>query len=111
MKSFGQKSGGSENIKFVHPRGVAITPDNFILVADNHKIYPLGIIIDGSNLMYFAEQNNHCISIFTTDGQFVRSFGGQGSSVGQFNVPCGITFDREGYLYVCDYCNNRLVVY
>ena len=40
-------------------------------------IYPLGIIIDGSNLMYIAEQNNHRISIFTNDGQFVCSFGGQ----------------------------------
>ena len=225
VKSFGQRSGRKRNVKFSHPRGVAITPDNFILVADsskiqkismdgkcvksvgkegsgplefncpygvtispltghiyiadcdnhriqvlnpdltfshtfgtkgsaegqfknprdiaidrqglvyvtdinNHRIQtftsegqflsqfgteqlskPVGIIIDDNNLMYITEDRNHCISIFTTDGQFVRSFGERGSGVGQFIIPCGIALDREGYLYVCDYCNNRLVVY
>ena len=225
VMSFGQKNGRKGNVKFSHPRGVAITPDNFVLVADSHKIQkismdgkciksvgkegsgplefncpygvtispltgqiyiadcdnhriqvlnpdltfshtfgtkgsaegqfknprdiaidrqglvyvtdinnhrlqtftsegqflsqfgteqlskPVGIIIDDNDLMYITEDRNHCISIFTTDGQFVRSFGERGSGVGQFNIPCGITFDREGYLYVCDYCNNRLVVY
>ena len=224
IKSFSQKSGGSGNVKFFRPHGVAITPDNFILVADNHKIqkismdgksiksigkqgsgplefrlpdsitispitghiyiadydnhrievlnpdlvfshifgtkgsaerhfynpvdiainrrglvyvsdtnnhriqiftseglflsqfgnkgsYPLGIVIDDNNLMYIPERDNHCISIFTTDGQFVRSFGRQGSSVGQFKNTIGITFDKEGYLHVCDFDNNRLVVY
>ena len=223
VKLFGQQSGGSGNVKFSHPRGVAITPNNFILVADSHKIQkismdgkciksvgkqgsgplefncgitisqitghiyiadydnhriqvlnpdltfshtfgtkgsaegqfknprdiaidrqrlvyvtdinnhriqtftsegqflsqfgteqlskPIGLVIDDNNLMYITEDRNHCITIFTTDGQFVSSFGGQGSSVGQFNYPHGITFDREGYLYVCDHCNNRLVVY
>ena len=229
VKSFGQKSGGKGNAKFSSPHGVAITRDNFILVADSHKIqkismdgksiksvgkqgsgslefnspygvtispitghiyiadcnnhriqvlnpdltfshtfgtkgsaegqfnnpgniaidtrglvyvtdtenyciqtftsegqflsqfgtkgcgpgqliFPSGIVIN-DDLIYITEWGNDRISIFTTDGQFVRSFGGRGSSVGQFNVPCGLTFDREGYLYVCDHCNNRLVVY
>ena len=221
MKSFGQ---GSENVKFSQPRGIAITSDNFILVADNHKIqkismdgkcitsigkqgsgplefnepngitisqltgyiyiadynnhriqvlnsdltlsrifgshgsaegefnhpvdvatdrqglvyvtdcwnhriqkfsfegyilsgikrqfiYPTGIVIDDNNLIYIAESGNRCLSVFTTDGQFVRSFGEYGSSVGHFNDPYGITFDKEGYLYICDRSNDRLVVY
>ena len=236
VKSFGLKSRGSENVKFFYPYGVAITPDNFILVADSHKIqkismdgkciksvgkqgsgplefncpygvtispitghiyiadgdnhriqvfnpdltfshtfgtkgsgegqfnnpeyvaidrrglvyvadtencriqtftsegqflsqfgtkgsgpgqlmYPVGIVVE-DNLIYIVDTiphiedfGNHRISIFTTDDQFVRSFGGHGSSVDQFNVPIGITFDREGYLYICDCYNNRLVVY
>ena len=61
--------------------------------------------------MYITDKDNNRISIFTTDSHFVRSFEGRGSSVGQCNYPYGLTFDREGYLYVCDYCNNRLVVY
>ena len=236
VKSFGVKSRGSENVKFSYPYGVAITPDNFILVADSHKIqkismdgkciksvgkkgsgplefkcprgitispitrhiyiadcfnhriqvlnpdltffhtfgtkgsgegqfnnpgyvaidrrglvyvadagncriqtftsegqflsqfgtkgsgpgqlmYPVGIVVD-DNLIYIVDTianiedfGNHRISIFTTDGQFVRSFGGYGSSMDEFNVPIGITFDREGYFYICDCYNNRLVVY
>ena len=62
--------------------------------------YPLGIVIDDNSLMYITELDNHCISIFTTDGQFVQYFRGQHSSVVQFNYPYGITFNREGYLYI-----------
>ena len=229
-KSFGLRN-GFRNVKFFHPRGVAITPDNFILVADEHKIqkismegksiesvgkqgsgplefdcpcgiaispitghvyiadrnnhriqvlnpdltfsytfgtkglavgqfnysahvaidrrgllyvtdflnhrvqiftpegqvlfhfytgqqrYPIGIAVDDNNLVYITEsvtldqEGNHCVSIFTSDGQFVRAFGAYGSSVGQFNLPNGITFDRDGCCYVCDMYNNRLVEY
>ena len=228
MKSFGQKSRGSGNIKFFQPRGIAITSDNFILVTDNHKIQkvsmdgkcikavgrqgsgplefncprgitispitehiyiadrfnhriqvlnpdltfshtfgmkgsaegqfnnpgdiaidrrelfyvtdisnhriqtftsegqflsqfgtkgfcpgqlicPSGIVIDDDNLVYITEWGNNRISVFTTDGQFVRYFEGDGSN--SVNEPRGMTFDREGYLCVCDFSNNRLVVY
>ena len=37
VKSLGGK-GGSGNVKFSIPHGVAITPDKFILVSDNHRI-------------------------------------------------------------------------
>ena len=83
--------------------------------------HPSGIVIDRNNLVYVTESSpmnvaigstvNHRISIFTTDGQFVRFFGGQGRNMDQLYGPFGITFDREGYLYVCDFWNNRLVVY
>ena len=128
--TFGTK--GSAKGQFKNPRDIAIDRQGLVYVTDinNHRIQtftsegqflsqfgteqlskPVGIIIDDKNLMYITEDRNHCISIFTTEGQFVRSFGERGSSVGQFNIPCGITFDREGYLYVCDLSNNRLVVY
>ena len=38
MKFFGQKRIGFCNVKFSQPHGVAITPDNLILVSDCHKI-------------------------------------------------------------------------
>ena len=67
------------------------------------------ITIDDNNLIYvkeailcFEDSGIHDISIFTTDGHFVRSIRRYGSSVGQFNAPFGMTFDKEGYLYVCD---------
>ena len=81
-------------------------------------ICPVGIITDNNDLMYITESTlypghvgNNRVSVFTTEGQFVRSFGEPGCEVDQFNSPYGIAFDREGYLYVCDFYNNRLVVY
>ena len=71
---------------------------------------PTGLVIN-NNLLYVVEWGNHPVSIFTTDGQFVSSFGGYGSKKDQFDKPHGITLDNEGYLYICDLGNNRLVMY
>ena len=135
--TFGTK--GSAKGQFNYPRDVAIDRQGLVYVTDcwNHRIqkftpegqflsqfgtkgsgveqldYPEGIVIDDNNLIYVTEQgDNHRISIFTIDGQFIRSFGQRGSSdIFEFDHLCRITFDREGYLYVCDGSNNRLVVY
>ena len=132
--TFGTK--GSAKGQFNNPGNIAIDTRGLIYVTDTENfciqtftsegqflsqfgtkgcgpgqlIFPSGIVIN-DDLIYITDWGNDRISIFTTDGQFIRSFGRQGSSVGQFNIPCGITFDKEGYLYVCDHCNNRLVVY
>ena len=51
---------------------------------------------------------NDRISLFTTDGQFVRCI----SHVhgGEFNGPYGIAVDTLGNLYIGDSVNGRVVV-
>ena len=217
-KSFGKEVGG---VRFTNPRGIAITPDNFILVTDSDEIkkinmdgelllaknsyyfrtpegiaislqtgriyfanryqhevqildpdlspvgtqdgyisYPHDVAIDdegilyvvdegnnrirkflsdgkflaefgslgdgpgefkwaqcitidttGTGLVYVTDLGNNRISVFKKDGQFIRCFGGLGSCENEFKKPIGITFDKEGFLYVCDSGNDRLVVY
>ena len=63
VKSLGGK-GGSGNVQFSRPRGVAITPDNFILVSDNHRIQKISM-----------------------DGDCIASVGEKGSGPLQFNTP------------------------
>ena len=132
--SFGSK--GSAKSQFSYPQFIAIDNQGLVYVSDNgnHRIQvftsegkyifqfgtrgcgpgqlqsPTGLVIN-NNLLYVVEYSNHCVSIFTTDGQFVSSFGGYGNKKDQFNSPRGITLDNEGYLYICDFDNNRLVVY
>ena len=60
-------------------------------------------------MVYVAERDNHHISVFTTDGVFIRHIGHRGS--GEFNNPYGITVDMLGNLYVSDYGNNRVVIF
>lgn len=74
--------------------------------------FPSGIAIDQSNnLIYVTETGAiHHVSIFTYEGQFVRSFGQYEADEGQFESPLGITLDKQGVLYVCDHINNRLVI-
>ena len=73
---------------------------------------PSGITIDNAGLVYVSEYGNSRVSVFTTDGTFVRTFGEKGINEDQFDRPkIGVTFDKDGLLYISDYCNNRLVVY
>ena len=130
------KSFTSENIKFSSPYGVAITPDNFILVTDMHKIqkltmdgkliasvgqqgskslefnYPSGIAISlTSGHIYVADCGNNRIQALNPDLTFSCSFGSQGSAEGQFNFPVFIAIDNQGLVYVSDSYNHRIQVF
>ena len=48
------------------------------------------------------------ISVFTTDGVYVTSFGQCGSNEGDFNFPYSVCVDKDGFVYVTDYRNNRV---
>ena len=66
--------------------------------------YPTGLEIA---IYYVVDGDNHCVFVFTTDGQFVRD---KGNKKDQFNGPRGITAGKEDYLFY-DFNNNRLVMY
>ena len=136
--SFGSK--GSANGQLKYPHDIAIDSEGFVYVTDsnNHRIQkfsrngkfvhqfgtkgsdpgqlysPLGITIDtaATGLVYLSEWGgNYRISVFTSDGVFVSRFGSIGSNIDQFNNPCSLAFDKDGILYVCDWNNDRLVLY
>ena len=133
-------SNGSRQGQFVYPRDVTLDSKGFVYVADckNDRIQkftpegrfvdmfgtegskvskpdqlncPSGITVDDNDLLYVNEEGNHRVSIFTTSGEFIHCFGEKGNKEGQLNVPKELLVNKYGYLYVCDYSNNRLVVY
>ena len=132
VKSLGGK-GRSGNVKFSYPHGVAITPDKFILVSDDHRIqkismdgyliasvgeegsgplqfkYPDGIAISPiTGQVYIADSGNHHIQVLNPDLTFSHSFGSRGSANGQFYCPTDIAIDSQGLVYVADQGNNRI---
>ena len=135
--SFG--SIGSANGQFNNPRDIAIDSQGLVYVADcdNYRIqkfspvgnflahfgcygscpgqlyYPYGITIDIAitGLVYICEYGNNRVSVFTSNGVFVSSFGREGNNIDQFSKPIGLSFDKKGLLHVCDFYNNRLVIY
>ena len=135
--SFGKK--GSANGQFKFPSDIAIDSQGLVYVTDygNDRIQkftpngkfaaqfgsegsgpgqikcPRGITIDtaATGLVYVSEYGNDRVSVFTSDSVFVNSFGRLGSNSDQFNSPKGLRFDKKGFLYVCDYHNDRLVIY
>ena len=129
VKSLGGK-GGSGNVQFSYPRGVAITPDNFILVSDYHRIQKISMDGDciasvggkGSGPLqfnspaispitgqvYITDKDNHRIQVLNPDLTFSHSFGSKGSASGQFKDPYHIAIDNQGLVYVADYNNYRI---
>ena len=71
---------------------------------------PCGVCVAGQ-YVYVADNSYHNVSVFTTEGKYVTSFGKRGSEEGDFNLLLGICVDRDGYVYVCDQCNNRIQVF
>ncbi len=47
-----------------------------------------------------TEERGHCVSIFSSSGRKLRSFGTLGSASGLFNYPCGVVVNGEGNILV-----------
>ncbi|XP_055619391.1 RING finger protein nhl-1 isoform X2 [Toxorhynchites rutilus septentrionalis] len=128
---------GSEPGSFTWPRGIAVGPDNSIVVADssNHRVQVFdsngifvkefgqygngdgefdclaGVAVNRIGQFIIADRYNHRIQVLDPSGRFLRSFGSQGTADGKFNYPWGITTDALGFIYVCDKENHRIQVF
>lgn len=87
---------------------------------------PGGIAVDRENNVYVADTFNNRIQKFDANGKFLGKWGtpcdlqsGKGCidpdgpgplkvGDGQFNLPIGIAFDKDGNLYVTDAFNHRV---
>ena len=59
--------------------------------------------MDNEGFVYVADCDNHRIQKFTLEGQFVCSFGTEGSLPGQLRYcPAGVTVDDNDLVYVSD---------
>ena len=68
--------------------------------------YPVGVHV--SRQFVYVTDGTPSVSVFTTDGAFVTSFGKE-----DLHDPRGITADEDGFLYVCSWNknSNRIIVY
>ena len=78
---------------------------------------PTGVAVDSrSGLVYVSENGDRAavfdrVSVFTTGGQFVTSFGTGGKEPGEFQGPRGLAVDNSGVVYVCDRGNDRVEMF
>ena len=83
--SFGEE--GKSVGKLQTPWGVAVNDRDEIAVTDNSRV-----------------------SVFSSDGTHLRSFGKAGSNNGEFNWLRGVAFDKHGNIIVADSGNHRIQV-
>ncbi len=69
---------------------------------------PNGVAIDNRGQMVVIEGDGTCVSVMTTKGEKVRTFGTNGSGNGQLTGACGVTVDKNDYIYVADHSNHRI---
>ena len=70
--------------------------------------WPWGVAVNDRGEIIAAEHHGHCISIFSANGEKIKSFGSPGSGPGQLNGPTGVTVDGEGNILVCEHGNHRI---
>ena len=129
IRSFGQQ--GSGNGQLSSPIGVTVDADGLVYVCnygnnhidvfkedgtfvkqfgDGHLSHPWGVTVHNKQV-YVADTWNHRISIFTLEGQLIRTIGSQGSGPGQFSWPSAVAISPVGELYVTDENNHCVQVF
>ena len=71
-------------------------------------VWPVSIDLDSQGNLYVSDEWLNRISIFSSDGDWVGSWGTRGQADGEIDQPSGIAFDSEDNLYVVDTGNNRI---
>ena len=126
--SFG--SGGSGDECFASPRDLCFASDGFLYITDrnNSRIYaynkdgnfirkfttaymPYCIEATDCGHLIVSSFVSHKVMIYTTGGDLVHVFGKEGSKLGQFDSPSGVSVDSDGLVYIGDYGNNRFQVF
>ena len=67
----------------------------------DRKLSKLSRLCVFEQYVYVADAGSRTISVFTTEGTHVTSFGQFGDKA--VNVPLSLTLDKDGYVYVADF--------
>ena len=86
--SFGKKGLGDG--MFRDPMGVAVSDRDEILVADNE---------------------NHRVQVFDSNGTFLTYFGRKGENTGEFNKPVGIAIDKGRNIFISEWNNHSVQIF
>lgn len=75
--------------------------------------YPRGLATGPDGEVYVADSGNNRIQKFGADGDVMHAWGKfgfawRGADIGKFDVPWGVSTDKDGNLYVADTSNSRI---
>ena len=128
VSCFGRQ--GSGNGMFQYPRGVAVTDNDEIVVADNAGVqvfdsngtflksfalrsysYLFGVAITKEKTIFLAEYGNHRVHLFSWEGRHLSSFGSKGNFDSKLMNPRGLSLDSNGNVIVADTGNKQIKIF
>ena len=74
----------------------------------NRVTDPCGVAVNRRGGLVVTEVGQHCVSVFSSSREKIRSFGFCGSGHGDFKCPRGVAVDGEGNIFVADCSNHRI---
>ena len=72
--------------------------------------YPLGVAVSDRDEIVVADQCNHRVQVFGSNGTFLRTLGCKGENAGEFTNPFGIAIDKDRKIFVADKNNHRVQI-
>lgn len=88
--------------------GIAKTPGNDSL----HFNLPTDVAVADDGSFYVSDgYGNSRVMKFSASGSYLLEWGTKGSDEGEFDIPHGITIDKNEHVYVADRQNNRIQVF
>ncbi len=67
------------------------------------------LTINPDGHIFATDPDSFRVLEFTSSGEFVRTWGGYGTTLDAFGLPSGIAVDIQGRIWVSDTANNRLM--
>ena len=72
---------------------------------------PLGVAVSDRDEIVVADQGNHRVQVFDSNGTLLRSFGHKGENAGEFNRPIGVAINKDRNIFVADTYNHRIQIF
>ena len=73
-------------------------------------IGPMGMAVTAKDEVVVADNQNHRVQVFDSNGTFLRSFGHKGENSGEFKNPTGIAIDKDRNILVSECYNHRVQI-
>ena len=72
--------------------------------------YPLGVALNERDEIVVADEFNHRVQVFDSNGTFLKYFGHQGKNAGEFSQPFGIAIDKDRNIFISEWGNHRVQI-
>ena len=72
--------------------------------------YPMGVAVTAKDEVVVADNQNHRVQVFDSDGTFLRSFCHNGENAGKLKNPTGIAIDKDRKIIVSENLNHRVQI-